>query len=57
MENIAPFGARASQKLLQVRGKRFQHEKTKAKRSYNGFAKTGQGIKMDSNSTKFVYDD
>mmetsp|Transcript_27352 Transcript_27352/g.31280 ORF Transcript_27352/g.31280 Transcript_27352/m.31280 type:complete len:229 (-) Transcript_27352:1558-2244(-) len=51
------FGARASSKLLQVRGKRFQHEKTKAKRSYNGFARTGQGIQMDSNSTKFQYDD
>jgi len=51
------FGARASNKLLQVRGKRFQHEKTKAKRSYNGFARTGQGIKMNSNSTKFLYDD
>jgi len=49
----AGFGAKASAKLLQVRGKRFQHEKTKAKRSYNGFAKTGQGINMESFSTKF----
>jgi len=50
----AGFGARASDKLLQVRGKRFQHEKTKAKRSYNGFAKTGQGISInESFSTKF----
>jgi hypothetical protein len=51
------FGARASAKLLQVQGKRFQHEKTKAKRSYNGFAKTGQGITMESFSSKFHYDD
>lgn len=51
------FGARASAKLLQVQGKRFQHEKTKAKRSYNGFAKTGQGITMESFSSKFKYDD
>jgi hypothetical protein len=51
------YGARASQKLMQVQGKRFQHEKTKAKRSYNGFAKTGQGITLTSNSSKFQYSD
>ncbi len=45
------FGARASARLLKAQGKRFQHKKTKAKRSYNGFAKTGQGISMKSNST------
>ena len=34
------YGARASAKLLQVQGKKFQHEKTKAKRSssYKGGA-------------------
>jgi|TARA_B110000093_G_C12679277_1_gene289459 hypothetical protein len=51
------FGDRASQKLLQVQGKRFQHEKTKVKRSYNGFAKTGQAITLESFSTKYHYDD
>ena len=51
------FGARASQKLLQVQGKRFQHEKTKVKRSYNGFVKTGQAITLESFSTKYHYDD
>ena len=48
------FGAKSSDKLLQVRGKRFQHEKTKRKRSFNGFARTGGAINMESNSTKFV---
>jgi hypothetical protein len=42
---------------MQVQGKRFQHAKTKAKRSYNGFAKTGQGISQESNSSKFQYSD
>ena len=46
------FGAKSSVKLLQVRGKRFQHEKTKRKRSFNGFSRTGGAIGMESNSTK-----
>merc|ERR1712238_426265 len=50
------FGARASEKLLQVRGKRFQHEKTKRKRSFNGMSRTGGKINMESNSTKYKYD-
>jgi len=49
------FGARASESLLQVQGKRFQHEKTKAKRKYNGFARSGNAIDMKSNSTKFKH--
>ncbi|VEU40603.1 unnamed protein product [Pseudo-nitzschia multistriata] len=51
------FGARSSEKLLQVRGKRFQHEKTKRKRSFNGMSRTGGKIDMASNSTKYKYDD
>ncbi len=51
------FGATASQKLVQVRGKDFRHEKTKRKRSYNGFARNGGGIDQTTRSTKFVYDD
>lgn len=50
------FGARSSEKLLQVRGKRFQHEKTKRKRSFNGMSRTGGKINMESNSTKYKYD-
>mmetsp|Transcript_63701 Transcript_63701/g.71298 ORF Transcript_63701/g.71298 Transcript_63701/m.71298 type:complete len:288 (-) Transcript_63701:1123-1986(-) len=50
------FGAKASEKLLQVRGKRFQHEKTKRKRSFNGMSRTGGKINMESNSTKYKYD-
>jgi len=49
------FGARASEKLLQVRGKDFRHEKTKRKRSFNGFAKNGNLITLESNSTKYQY--
>eukprot|EP00537_Pseudo-nitzschia_pungens_P016366 CAMPEP_0172402094 /NCGR_PEP_ID=MMETSP1061-20121228/53283_1 /TAXON_ID=37318 /ORGANISM="Pseudo-nitzschia pungens, Strain cf. pungens" /LENGTH=370 /DNA_ID=CAMNT_0013135965 /DNA_START=44 /DNA_END=1156 /DNA_ORIENTATION=+ len=51
------FGAKSSEKLLQVRGKRFQHEKTKRKRSFNGLARTGGKIDMASNSTKYKYDE
>jgi hypothetical protein len=51
------YGAKASNKLLQVRGKRFQHEKTKRKRSFNGFSKQGGAINMNSFSTKFKYSD
>lgn len=50
------FGARSSEKLLQVRGKRFQHEKTKRKRSFNGMSRNGGKINMESNSTKYKYD-
>jgi hypothetical protein len=58
-ENIfgeSGFGARSSEKLLQVRGKRFQHEKTKRKRSFNGLARTGGKISMESKSTKYASD-
>lgn len=51
------FGAKSSEKLLQVRGKRFQHEKTKRKRSFNGFSNRGGQISMASNSTKYAYSD
>jgi hypothetical protein len=51
------FGSRASEKLLTVRGKDFRHEKTKRKRSYNGFAKSGGAISMQSFSTKYQYSD
>lgn len=51
------FGSKSSEKLLQVQGKRFQHEKTKRKRSFNGFARTGGAISQDSFSTKFCYSD
>jgi hypothetical protein len=45
------YGAKASNVLMQVRGKDFRHEKTKKKRgSY-----TGGNITMASNS--FKYDD
>jgi hypothetical protein len=47
------FGAKASEKLLTVRGKKFQHEKTKRKRSFNGMARGGGTINMESNSTKY----
>ena len=50
------FGAKASEKLLQTRGRRFQHEKTKRKRSFNGFSRGGGQITMESNATKFKYD-
>lgn len=50
------FGAKSSEKLLQTRGKRFQHEKTKRKRAFNGFARNGGKIEMNSNSTKYSYD-
>ena len=50
------FGARSSEKLLQVRGRRFQHEKTKRKRSFNGMSRTGGKISFESNSTKYKYD-
>jgi hypothetical protein len=49
------FGAKSSEKLLQVRGKKFQHEKTKRKRSFNGMARNGGKINMVSNSTKYQY--
>ena len=51
------YGTKASEKLLQVRGKRFQHEKTKRKRSFNGFSKQGGQINLQSFSTKFKYSD
>jgi hypothetical protein len=52
------FGARSSEKLMQVRGKDFRHEKTKRKRSFNGFARTGGFINTEKSfSTKFKYDD
>ena len=48
------YGARASAKLLQVQGKKFQHEKTKAKRSssYKGGA-----IDASAASKSFKYAD
>jgi len=48
------YGARASAKLLQVQGKKFQHEKTKAKRSssYKGGA-----IDASAASRSFKYED
>ena len=49
------FGAKSSEKLLMVRGKKFQHEKTKRKRSFNGMARNGGKINMVSNSTKYQY--
>lgn len=52
----AGFGSRSSEKLLQVRGKRFQHEKTKKKRTFNGFSRAGGAISMESFSTKFNHD-
>jgi hypothetical protein len=52
------FGAKSSEKLLTVRGKDFQREKNKRKRSFNGFSRTGGQINMDtSHSTKFSYSD
>jgi hypothetical protein len=52
------FGAKASEKLLTVRGKDFRHEKTKRKRSFNGFARSGGQINVDtSHSTKYSYSD
>ena len=43
------YGAKASEKLMTVRGKDFRHEKTKKKRgSYRGGS-----ITMDSNSFKY----
>lgn len=47
------FGAKASKKFRRVQGKKFQHEKTKVKRSYNSFARTGQCIDKGSYSIKF----
>lgn len=53
----AGFGQRSSEKLLTVRGKDFRHEKTKRKRSFNGFSRNGGQIDSGtSNSTKFKYD-
>jgi hypothetical protein len=48
------YGAKASAKLLQVQGKKFQHEKTKAKRSssYKGGA-----IDASAASKSFKYED
>ena len=52
------FGARSSEKLIAVRGKDFRHEKTKRKRSFNGFARTGGQIDTNKSfSTKFQYSD
>lgn len=52
------FGAKASAKLPEVRGKKFQHEKTKRKRSFNGLSKqAGGAITMNSFSTKFYHSD
>ena len=51
------YGAKSSERLLQVRGKRFQHEKTKKKRTFNGFSKAGGQISQESFSTKFQYSD
>jgi hypothetical protein len=48
------YGAKSSEKLLQVRGKKFRHEKTKRKRSFNGLSRNAGGIDMKSNSTKYV---
>lgn len=42
---------------MTVRGKDFRHEKTKRKRSYNGFAKNGGAIDQNVRSTKYQYDD
>jgi hypothetical protein len=54
----AGFGARSSEKLQKVRGKDFRHEKTKRKRSFNGFARTGGQIDTSQTfSTKFNYSD
>jgi len=51
------FGAKSSEKLMRVRGKDFRHEKTKRKRSFNGFARTGGMINTEcSFSTKYTYD-
>jgi hypothetical protein len=56
--NDQGFGAKSSEKLLQVRGKDFRHEKTKRKRSFNGLAKTGGRIDTDQTfSTKYTYSD
>ena len=46
------WGAKASQKLVQVRGKDFRHEKTKKKRG--GYR--GGTVDMGSNSIKYHYD-
>ena len=47
------WGAKASQKLVQVRGKDFRHEKTKKKRG--GYR--GGTVDMGSNSIKYHYSD
>ena len=52
------YGARSSEKLLQVRGKDFVREKNKRKRTFNGLSKNGGRIDPEAtNSTKFVYSD
>jgi hypothetical protein len=52
------FGLKASEKLLTVRGKDFRHEKTKRKRSFNGFARGGGQINVEKTySTKYTYSD
>ena len=48
------YGARASAKLLQVQGKKFQHEKTKAKRSSSY---KGGVIDASAKSKSFKYED
>ena len=50
---VGGWGARASQKLVQVRGKDFRHEKTKKKRG--GYR--GGTVDMGSNSIKYHYSD
>jgi hypothetical protein len=47
------FGSHVSKKLIQVRGKDFRHKKTKRKRTFNGFSKSGGAINMESFITKY----
>lgn len=54
---VMGFGAKSSERLLQVQGKRFQHEKNKKKRTFNGFSKAGGQITNESFSTKYHYSD
>merc|ERR1711862_172271 len=51
------FGARSSERLVKVRGKDFRHEKTKRKRTFNGFSKREGGSinAKESHSIKFTY--
>lgn len=52
-EQVDPYGAKASEILVQVRGKDFRHEKTKKKR---GTYKGGE-ITMGVHSIKFNLSD